>query len=298
MNRRVFILVCLLGCILTSTAQDLNARVEVSAPQVQNINSRVIDNLKNMIYGFLNSNSWSKNSFQPEERIDCSFNFIISSFDGVNQYSGSLQVNSARPVFGTNYNSPILSFRDKYINFSYTEGEQLIFSENQEMSSLPSILAYYAYIIVGMDLDSFKPSGGSEMYQKAKNILNFAQSSQMAGWRGIDATDNRYWLVENLNDRKYNSYREFSYQFHREGLDKMSENEHSARTFIIDLLSKLKEVDRFNTGNVLSTALFTAKSNEFVGLFSKMPRNESVKIYNLLVELDPSNSTKYDKIRN
>lgn len=281
-----------------SWSQELLARVEVSAPQVQNANSRTIDFLKNVISDYLNNRSWTEHKIRPEERIDCSFNIVISSFDGVSQYKATAQINSARPVYGTNYNSPVLSFKDKYFSFTYTEGEQLEFNENQNMGTLSSLLAFYAQVIIGMDMDTFRNMGGTSVLGRARNIVNYSQSSQTEGWRAMDATDNRYWLINNLLDRKYFPYREFSYLYHREGLDKMVENEQEAKKKMADFLAKLKNVDRSNTGNVLTTALFTAKSNEFVGMFSKMPGNESVKIFNLLVDLDPANTSKYDKLKN
>ncbi|MFD2553437.1 type IX secretion system protein PorD [Sphingobacterium tabacisoli] len=281
-----------------SWGQELLARVEISAPQVQNANSRTIDFLKKVVSDYLNNRSWTDHKVKPEERIDCSFNIVISSFDGVSQYKATVQVNSARPVYGTNYNSPVLSFKDKYFNFTYTEGEQLEFNENQNMGTLSSLLAFYAQIIIGMDMDTFKSMGGTSVFGRARNIVNYSQSTQTEGWRAMDATDNRYWLVNNLLDRKYFPYREFSYTYHREGLDLMAEKEIEAKKKMAELLVKLKDVDRSNTGNVLTNALFTAKSNEFVGLFSKMPGNESVKVFNLLADLDPTNVSKYEKLKN
>lgn len=281
-----------------SWGQELSARVEVSAPQVQNANSRTIDFLKKVISDYLNNRAWTENKVSPSERIDCSFNIVISDFDGSSKYTATAQINSARPVYGTNYNSPVLSFKDKYFNFSYTEGEQLEFNENQNMGALSSLLAFYAQVIVGMDMDTFKKMGGTSVLGSARNIVNYSQSTQSEGWRAMDATDNRYWLVNNLLDRKYFPYREFYYTYHREGLDKMTEGELEAKKKMAELLLGLKEVDRSNTGNVLTTVLFTAKSNEFVGLFSKMPGNESVKLFNLLVDLDPTNTSKYEKLKN
>ncbi len=278
-------------------AQDLNARVEISAPQVLNANTRTMEVLKKVIFDFLNSKSWTGVAMRPEERIDCSFNIVVSEYDGVNRYTATAQINSVRPVFGTNYNSPILSFRDKYFNFTYTEGEQLDFNDDQNLGALSSLLAFYAYTIVGMDMDTFTKTGGTAMFGKARTIVSYSQSRQNEGWRAMEATDNRYWLINNLTDRKYNPYREFAYVYHREGLDKMMESEIEAKKKMSDLLAKLKEVDRSYTGNVWTSAFYTAKSNEFVGLFSKMPANESVKIYNLLAELDPAHISKYENLK-
>ena len=287
-----------LSAPFTLFSQDLNARVEISAPQVFNANTRTLEVLKKAMFDFLNNKSWTGRTMKQEERIECSFNIVISEYDGMNKYVATAQVISVRPVFGTSYNSPILSFRDKYFNFTYTEGDQLDFNDEQNLGSLSSLLAFYAYTIVGMDMDTFKLTGGTGMFSKARTIVSYSQSRQNEGWRAMEATDNRYWLVNNLLDRKYQPYREFACAYHRDGLDKMIDNESEARKKMSELLVKLKDVDRSNTGNVWTTALYTAKSNEFVGLFSKMPGNESVKIYNLLAELDPAHISKYENLKN
>src|SRR5690606_26379661 len=241
-------------------AQDMNARVDISAPQVLNANTRTIEVLKKAIFDFLNSKSWTGTAMQSEERIDCSFNIVLSEYDGMDRYTATAQITSVRPAFGTNYNSPILSFRDKYFNFTYTEGEQLDFNDEQNLGTLSSLLAFYAYTIVGMDMDTFTKMGGAAMFNKARTIVSYSQSRQNEGWRAMEATDNRYWLINNLTDRKYNPYREFAYVYHREGLDNMVENESEAKKKMGGLLLKLKEVDRSYTGNVWTSAFYTAKS--------------------------------------
>lgn len=278
-------------------AQELNARVELSATQAQNVNSRTVDILQRVIFDFLNNRAWTNNRITNEERIDCGFNIIIHSFDGVNRYTASAQVNSSRPVHGTTYNSPILSFKDNYFNFTYTEGEQLDFSDTQNLNSLSSLIAFYAYTIIGMDMDTFRQHGGSLYLSKAKEIVNYSQSSTQDGWRAIDALDNRYWLINNLLDPRYTYYREFSYKYHRLGLDQLISKEVEAKKLMADLVMGLDKVDRYHTGNIWSNALFTAKSNEFVGVFTQMPGNDAMKLYNFLVTIDPANSPKYEKLK-
>lgn len=296
--RIIFAIITILCMFLNVQSQELNARVNVSMPQVPNVNPRTVEVLEKVVFDVLNGRTWSNVTLGPQERIDCSFNIVITEFDGVNRYSATAQVNSVRPVFGTNYHSPVLSFRDRYFNFTYTEGDQLDFNVNQSMDPLSSLLAFYAYTIIGMDMDTFKSKGGTAMFSQARNIVNYSQSRQNEGWRAMESTDSRYWLINNLLDRNYDTYRTFAYQYHREGLDKMVENETAAKKQMSALLEQLKNVDRMNTGNVLSNAFFTAKSNEFVGLFAKMPGNESMRIYNLLLELDPANLSKYEKLKN
>ncbi len=296
---KVFILLLLSMFSLTANyAQEINARIDLSAPQAQNVNPRTVELLQRVIFDFLNNRAWTNHRITNDERIDCGFNIVIHSFDGASRYTASAQITSSRPIYGTNYNSPILSFKDNYFNFTYTEGEQLDFSDTQSLNSLTSILAFYAYTIIGMDLDTFQAQGGSQYFSKANEIVNYSQSLPQEGWRGMDAMDSRYWLINNLLDSRYAFYREFAYKYHHLGLDHMSKNEVEAKELMADLVLKLGQVDRFMTGNVLTNALFTAKSNEFAGIFTKMPGNESLKIYNALVKLDPSNANKYDNLKN
>lgn len=165
------------------------------------------------------------------------------------------------------------------------------------LNSLSSLLAFYANIMIGMDADTFKLYSGNKYLTSARNILNVAQSNAEEGWRSMESLTNRYWLINNLLDKRYQPYRDFAYDYHINGLDKMSEESTEARAFMMDQLQKLKEVDRNNTGNVLTSVLFAAKSDELVGVFSKLPANEGVRVFNTLVELDPSNTSKYELLR-
>lgn len=295
--KQFFVMIIGLFSLCQLSAQELNARVQVNAPQVQNLNNRVVELLQKVIQDYLSNQAWTNTTVRPEERIDCGIVINIMEFDGIREFKAEAQVLSSRPVFGTNYSTPILSFRDRNFNFSYEEGEQMDFSENQNLSSLASLIGYYAHIIIGMDMDTFRRNGGTSSFNTARSIMQYSQNSNKEGWRPTESLDNRYWLVNNLTDRRYAPYREFSYLYHREGLDRMSENENEARTLMAGYMDKLKEVDRFNTGNIWSQILFTAKATEFVGLFSRLPGNENVKIYNLLAELDPSNLSRYEGLK-
>lgn len=291
----LFVLCSLFALRLCS--QELNARVEIQSPQVQNTNKRALDILKKVVQDFLNNRSWTELTIRPEEKIDCAFVITISEWDGSKNYKAAVQVFSYRPVFGTNYNTTVLAYNDRSFNFSYVEGEQLDFNENANLSSLSSLLAFYANIIVGMDSDTFKLYAGNKYLTAARTILNTAQGSPEEGWRSMESLVNRYWLINNLLDQRYQPYREFAYHYHINGLDKMAADEHKARGLLLEQLTKLKKVDRNNTGNVLTSVLFSAKADELVGVFSKLPANERVRIFNTLTELDPSSTSKYELLR-
>src|SRR5690606_29765213 len=208
------------------------------------------------------------------------------------------QVISTRPVFNTSYNSPVLTISDNNFNFSYTEGQLMDYSDQQYMNNLTSLLAYYAYVIVGLDADTFEENGGTPFYTAAQNIVNNAQNTGFTGWRSMEGTNNRFWLVNNLLDRRYQPLRDFLYSFYLNGLDTMSDNAPQARKAILDLLPLLQQVDRLAQGAVFNQVFFTAKSDELVGIFSGMGPQERVQAYNILAEADPANANKYEDLRN
>src|SRR5690606_18716571 len=224
-------------------AQDLNARVQVLSPQVQNANKLALEVLEKAISEFLNNRTWSANQVQPQERIDCSFVITINTWDGSSNFTAQAQVISTRPVFNTSYNSPVLTISDNNFNFSYTEGQLMDYSDQQYMNNLTSLLAYYAYVIVGLDADTFEENGGTPFYTAAQNIVNNAQNTGFTGWRSMEGTNNRFWLVNNLLDRRYQPLRDFLYSFYLNGLDTMSDNAPQARNTILDLLPLLQQVD-------------------------------------------------------
>ncbi|MFC7523518.1 DUF4835 family protein [Parapedobacter sp. GCM10030251] len=291
-------LVFFIGAVCFARAQDLNARVQILSPQVQNTNKRALDVLEKAISDFLNNRTWSANEVQPQERIDCSFVITINAWDGSSNFTAQAQIISTRPVFNTSYNSPVLSISDNNFNFSYTEGQLMDYSDQQYMNNLTSLLAYYAYIIVGLDADTFESNGGTPFYTAAQNIVNNAQNTGFNGWRSMEGTDNRFWLVNNLLDRRYQPLRDFLYSFYLRGLDKMSENAMEARKTILELLPMLRKVDRLAQGAVFNQVFFTAKSDELIGIFGGMGPQERVQAYNVLAEVDPANANKYESLRN
>src|SRR5690606_12831926 len=268
------VLVFFLSSIPIGRAQDLNARVQILSPQVQNTNKRALDVLEQAISDFLNNRTWSANQVQPQERIDCSFVITINSWDGSSNFTAQAQIISTRPVFNTSYNSPVLSLSDNNFNFSYTEGQLMDYSDQQYMNNLTSLLAYYAYVIVGLDADTFENSGGTPFYTAAQNVVNNAQNTGFDGWRSMEGTDNRFWLVNNLLDRLYQPLRDFLYSFYLEGLDKMSANVQAGRKAVLALLPLLQKVDRLAQGAVFNQVFFTAKSDELIGVFEGMGPQE------------------------
>jgi hypothetical protein len=280
-----------------AVAQDLNARVQVVSPKIQSTNKRVFQTLETVMKDFLNNRKWSADVLLPKERIDCNFVLNITSWDGSSNFAGELQVQSSRPVYNSSYSSTVLNTNDKDISFSYTEGQTIDYTDQNFQGNLSSIMAFYAYIIVGIDYDTFSRYGGNPYFTSAQNVVNNAQTSSYTGWKAFDGTNNRYWLAENLNNTLYQPLRSFMYDYHRNGLDLMADNQGKAAKAIADLLPQLSNVDRQRLGAMFPLVFFTAKCDEFIAIFSKANPNEKIQAMNILSQIDPSNGLKYQALQ-
>lgn len=283
---------------LQSFAQDLNARVQILSPQVQSTNKRALDVLQTTIQDFLNSRKWCDATLQAQERIDCNFVITVKEWDGSSNFKAEAQIISSRPVYGSTYNTPVLSVNDKNFDFNYSEGQPLDFSDQNFSSNLSSLLAFYAYVIVGMDFDTFSKLGGTPYYAKAQNVLNNAQNAPYTGWKAFEGLKNRYWLIENLNNKSFLPLRNLLYTYHREGLDLMSDDVKKGRKNIAAALPDLTELDQQKQGSMLNQVFFSAKADEIVNIFSVADPIEKTKIYNTMVQVDPANQTKYEALKN
>jgi hypothetical protein len=278
-------------------AQDLNARVQILAPQLSNSNKRVLDMLEASIKDFLNGRKWTADALQPQERIDCNFVITITDWDGSSNFKAEAQIQSNRPVYNSSYNSTLLNISDKEFGFSYAEGQPLDFSDQNYISNLSSLLAFYAYIITGLDYDSFSKFGGTPYYQKAQTVLNNAQIAPSTGWKAFENLRNRFWLVENLTNKSYNPIRESLYVYHRDGLDVMADNKSKGLKAILSIIPQLQKIDKQKQGSVLNQLFFTAKADEIVNILSSADTQDKLKAYDVLSEIDPSNSSKYESLK-
>jgi hypothetical protein len=290
-----YILLLCFGC--SATAQDLNARVKVVSGKIKTSNTHIFQSLETAMKDFLNGHKWSPDNILPQERVDCNFVLNLTNWDGNSSFSGELQVQSSRPVFNSAYTTPLLNLNDKDFDFVYAEGQTIDYSDQNFQSNLSSVMAFYAYIIMGMDYDSFSRFGGTSFFNAAQAVVINAQSASFKGWKAFDGNINRYWLAENLNNKAYTSLREFVYDYHRNGLDVMAENSSKGRKAIADRLSSLSQVDRQRIGAMFPLIFFTAKSDELVSIFSKADSREKTNAITLLSQIDPANGTKYLKIK-
>lgn len=296
--KRILLLLFLGLVVIQTQAQDLNARVQILTPKVQSPNRRIVESLEKTMSDFLNTRKWSNDSFKPQERIDCNFIITITEWDGSSpNFMGEAQIQSSRPVFNSSYNSTILSINDKNFDFYYAEGQALDFSDQNYIANLSSLLAFYANVIVGMDYDSFGRLGGSNYYNKAQNILNNAQVAPNLGWKAFEGLRNRFWLIENLNNKSFLPIREALYTYHRNGLDVMADNPNKGRQAILETLPNLERIDPLKQGSLLTQLFFTAKSEELVNILAESNRPEKLKAYEILSKLDPANNSKYEELK-
>lgn len=295
--RKYLLILALLIISPTLFAQDLNARVQILAPQLSNSNKRILDMLQSSITDFLNGRKWTTDALQPQERIDCNFVITITDWDGSSSFKAEAQIQSNRPIFNSSYNSTILNISDKDFGFIYAEGQPLDFSDQNYISNLSSLLAFYAYVITGLDYDSFSKFGGTPYFQKAQNVLNNAQIAPNPGWKAFENLRNRFWLIENLTNRSYNPIRESLYIYHRDGLDLMAENKSKGLKAVLSVIPLIQKIDKQKQGSILNQLFFTAKADEIVNILSAADNQDKLKAINVLTEIDPSNSLKYEALK-
>jgi hypothetical protein len=281
-------------------SQELNCNIQVSAQKIQGSNRQVFESMQRDIYEFMNNTVWTNHVFSYAERIEC--NIIINLTDqfSADEFRGTIQVQLKRPIFNTTYNSTMLNFMDNNFQFRYVEFQPLEFDPNSYRSSLVSVLAYYAYMIIGFDYDSYSTLGGTEFFQVAEKIVTNAQNASEPGWKPYDGSrnKNRYWLVKNTLDKEYEGVRRFIHEYNINGLDKMESRTSEARTSIAESLKLLLDVYRAKPDPYLYLlqVILESKTDELVNIFSEAFPEEKSRVIQILIEIDPGNKTKYEKI--
>ena len=276
--------------------QELNCSVEVNGDATSITDRSILREMENAFEQFLNSRQWSDDDFQNIERIKCNILITLNQESTQGSYDASVQIQSARPVYNSTYESILLNFADRDWSFKYIEGQPLEFNDNTFFSNITSILAFYAYMMLGLDYDSFGELGGDPYFAKALNVVNNAQQSNFPGWTAMNSNRNRYWLLENINNQQMQSIRKSFYTYHRHGLDPFYENPEESRQNALNLLEKMYEVQKVYPNSILIIALLDAKSNEFINLFSEGDLNIRKKAYDYLINMDPTKKQRYDQI--
>lgn len=273
-----------------------NIRV-IPDKEIQISDRQKLQTLQKSVREFVNNRKWTNEVFTEDERIEFNLSFNILSKVSTDRYEGTLQIQYSRPVFNSSYYSPILNYLDTEIEFDYIETQPLDYNENTHESNLSAILSYYTYIIIGLDYSTFSPNAGNLYLQKAKKIVENAQSAPEGGWKAFESNKNRYWLAEELLDAKYSTFHDVMYNYHRQGLDIMNEDNEKGRGYVTESIESMRKVKQLNPTAFILQLFFNSKADEIANIYSNAYQDEKSRIYKLLTELDPSNLNKYGKIK-
>jgi hypothetical protein len=302
MRKNFLLAVFLLGILSSGLhAQELQANITVLANRIpSSVDHKIFQTLQSALFNFLNGRKWSNESFANNEKIACNFLINISSSGDNNTFQASLTVQAGRPVYNSSYQSPLINFQDESFSFRYVEYQTLDFNENRVQGSEPfaanltAELAYYVYIILGLNFDSYSLRGGDPYFQKALNIVNNAPDSRdITGWKAFDGVRNRYWLIENFTNSKYALVHDAYYSYYRTGMDQLYDKEADGRAAILNSLNMLNTVNTENPNSMVMQFFFLGRSTELSKVFLKSAPDEKSRALDLLTRLDISNINKY-----
>jgi Domain of unknown function (DUF4835) len=293
----------LVGIGIKTTAQEIQAKVNVIASRVgPGIEKKIFTTLQNSLTNFINNRKWSDQTFAANEKIECNFTINVTEVVDGSTFKATLAVQAARPIFNTSYKSPLINFVDEKFIFKYVEFQAIDFNDNRVqgndalVANLPATLAYYIYMVLGFDFDSFELKSGDPYFQKAQNIVNNAPDNRsIEGWKAFDGQRNRYWLSENLTNSRYSLIHDIIYNYYRKAMDFMYENEAKTRQEMTNCLVLLNSLKKENTSNSNMVVPFfvQSKSQEWINVFKKATPPEKSAALEILKELDITNANKY-----
>ena len=282
--------------------QELNCKVDVMSDAkvvLSSTDKEIIEQMKQAMNDFMNNTKWTKDKFTTEERINCVLQFQITGIPSPGVFIGTIQVQCSRPIFNSSYNTTLLNIADQDVTIPFERNTVLLYTPNQFRDNLTSVLAYYAYLVLGMDYDSFSLKGGSSYFVEAQQIVTNAQSSGFPGWMSNETSKkNRYWIIDNVQQQLFEPLRECNYEYHRKGLDKLYENKDEAKKAMFVALDKLSKISSSRPSSINVTNFVQSKSLEIKNLYFDAPQQEKTDMVNLLKKLDPVNASKYQEILN
>lgn len=301
MRKIIVILVIACCAIRQANGQELNAKVTVVASQIKStVDKKVFQTLQTALTNLLNNRKWTKDNYQQQEKITCNFVMNLTKEVESNVYGAVLTIQAGRPIYNSAYTSPIVNYQDNDVTFKYVEFQQIEFNENNVMgtdpqaSNLTAIFAYYVYMILGLDYDSFSPRGGDQYFKRAQTIVtNAPDGRSITGWKAFDGQHNRYWLADNFNNSKFTLLHDTYYAYYRLGMDKMYEDENQGRQQILNSLNNLNTLNADNPNLFGVQFFFLGKNDELAKAFAKSPPQERVRASELLQRLDITNADKY-----
>ena len=297
---RKLLLIWCLACAALVSAQEFRCTVSINSDQIEGSNKQVFQTLKTSIEEYINQNKWTNLQFQEHEKIECQMMILVKAVED-DLYTCEMTLQSRRPVWGSTYTTPLINFQDRNFNFTYQEYDQIVYQQNQFTTNLTAMLAYYCYLMLGYDMDTFQRLGGTPFYQVCEDIVNACQSASMGnteqkGWLAFDSNRNRYALINNLIDEAFKPLRQYIYTYHRLGLDIMSENVNNGRAAIAEGIDVLKEANRARPATYVVSTFLDAKADEIVSIFEQGTSEEKKKVYDLLMSIDPTRQNTYDRI--
>lgn len=279
------------------SSQEINARVIINSDRIPNSNRQVFQTLERDLTEFVNQKRWTTRNFKNQEKINCAFTITILEQKSSSEFSGTIQVQSVRPVYNSTYVTPVFNFKDDNLVFRYTEFENFQFDRNNFDSNLVSVMAYYVYTILAFDADSFEEYGGTIYFDEAENVMNVAQQSGYIGWLPSNSGVTRYRLMNELTSTAYFSFRESMYQYHRNGLDIMLDDTMEAKENIDAAIQKLITIYNRRPNSPLIRIFMDAKSDEIVNIFSGGPRYDANDLRDVLTRISASNASKWNAIK-
>lgn len=291
-NLITFLLVTL---SLSVFSQELNFKVIVNADQIQTTDRAIFRDMERAFANFLNTRKWSNDSYKNYEKIGGTLFLNITKMPSIGNFTANAVITSARPVYNTNYETVLLNFADREWEFEYIESLPLEYNDNSYISNLTSMLAFYAYIVLGMDYDSFSELGGTPFFQRALTVVNNAQSSNRPGWQALGSNRNRYALIENLNNPQMTELRKNTYRYHRQALDTFDKTPDESRKIVLDVIKNVKNVWSIFPNSILVISFFDTKSTEIVNIFSDGNLSVRREAYDILNTIDPKRNI-YQKI--
>jgi hypothetical protein len=294
--RRLLVLFLVTLMTASLAAQDFQCQVSINSSKISGSNRERYNALQQELYKFINDRKWCQYNLKNNERIECGLMINLTEVSG-DVLKGTMTIQLHRPVFKSNYKTTVLNFQDKKIQFKYDEGEPLEYDDNSNLNQFTSLIAFYLNLFLAIDFDTFSMNGGTPYYDKCQNIVNLCQNSVEPGWQSFESgQNNRYWLVENLTNSTYSKIHEFLYNYHRLGLDVMVDNPDGGRAVIFEALKTLQQVARQKSNLVIVQYMVGAKSDEIINIFKEGLANEKTQVVNIMKQLDPANSSKYDAI--
>lgn len=296
MVKRLLLAILVFVMTLNMSGQEFLCTIGIQSQKVEGVDKSVFDALKTSMFEFMNNRKWSSYNFKIEERIQATMVFTFDNVVGGDEFTGSVNIVLQRPIYNTDYASPVINMIDKDIHFRYVPYQTMEFVENSYTNNLTSILAYYAYLMLGLDFDTYSLYGGTEFYEKAQTVVNAAQSAPEKGWQAFEGPKNRNQLVANLLNSSYQSLRTFLYEYHRKGMDNMSQSKESARSTISKSLIHFKSVNDKRPGLYPLQIFVESKRSEIIDIFNQATPAEKTAMINIMKNVDPANSSTYDDV--